>query len=642
MVYGSKSGISATASFTVRSTIGFSLGTRFEPTVSIPSGDGSVYLWGKNWEPDTEIEAGTLRLIVSGVTYTTDHNDITVSDEGDFGPIKVSYDNLPRGLVTVELYGTTFSLEAENIIPEPKLRDAQYNFEQGTGRGLYHLAGALVSSSPGSPRVYLSESTIRHDGIARTRVYILAVGGTANTTWSVKWDNSSVTLQGMDKTDSNGAAVAFIKDIPAGEARKFGDHKLTFEGALSDATPKTLRVLPYLESLGTRGYREVFEVKGHGFDPNETVSITIGGLSWFTVPTVNITSWGDFTYTSSPVPKLPSGKPTVVASGTTEDNTYSRTVTIKAVVISDTTGEPLMYNQRSVGEFNMLRSTVTIGVFGLKANTVYDLVVGGIKVASFQSTADGAIPGSVSFTVPNLRSGQYYVELVDTTTGESGLLGLTRYSGKSTYNAYRPPYYTVASEGLLLRVVTLMQLRPTAGIVGTKVTLSGSGLKPNTHYYVTISNSTEGLSGPYAGYILGEFTSTAAGEVPAGVTVTIPDVPAKEREDGSTWYICASTSSELGELKLSTYGPVLLYASATLTPTRGMAGETVTLEAKGLMKDTGYVVYFGFIDEDKKGTIVGHLRSDSVGLASMTFTVPSLPEGEYKVQIYDSVREVWA
>ncbi|MEM3056809.1 MAG: hypothetical protein QW639_06240, partial [Candidatus Bathyarchaeia archaeon] len=117
IVYGSKSGISATATFTIRPTIGFSLGTTFEPTVSIPAGDGYAYLWGKNWEPDTEIEAGTLKFIISDVAYSTDHDDITVADDGTFGPIKVSYDNLPRGVVSVELYGTTFSLSAENIIP---------------------------------------------------------------------------------------------------------------------------------------------------------------------------------------------------------------------------------------------------------------------------------------------------------------------------------------------------------------------------------------------------------------------------------------------------------------------------------------------------------------------------------------------
>jgi hypothetical protein len=355
--------------------------------------------------------------------------------------------------------------------------------------------------------------------------------------------------------------------------------------------------------------------------------------------------------TSDPIPKLPSGSQTVVAKGTSSDNTFSRSMTIKPVVIRDPTStisEPLTTNVAAVGDPVVLRSSVTIGVFGLKANTTHDIVVGGIKVTSFISTSDGAIPGAVSFTVPNLKSGLYYVDIVDKTTGKSALLGLTRYyspprSGYysytgETYKAYEPGLnsYTNAGPGLLLKVRVSITVTPTATTVGAEATLTGSGLTPNTKYYITISDNPTSLSGPYLGYVLGEFTSTAVGTIPAGVKVTIPDLP-NPIEAGTTWYLHVSTSSQLGDLTSAGCGPVIIYASVTLSPTRGRAGDTVTVIMRGLEAKTMYRIHFGFVDAGSPGDFVGVGITNSLGWASATFTVPSKAEGAYRINLFDSV-----
>jgi hypothetical protein len=655
IIFGSSSGITVSKSFTIKPTIAFDLDNddALEPTVSIPVAASTVYLWGRNWVADTEIPANSLKIKTEATSYITTHSKITVPSTGAFGPIAVTYfDNLPAVQLSVELYGTTFSLAAENIIPPPALRDAQYSFEINRGRGIYHLAGALMASDPVRPDyVTLSASTFKHSGNARSALYLLAVSGTPSTAWSVTWDGSPVTLKGMTTTDANGAAVAFIDDVPTGTARKFGDHDLVFGGALSGAASQTLKVIPYLSSfVEDRGYRERLTITGYGFAPDEPVSITIGGLSWFTVPTTSIGPDGYFSVVSDPIPKLPSGSQTVVAKGTSSDNTASRSRTIKPVVIRDPTStisEPLTTNVAAVGDPVVLRSSVTIGVFGLKANTVHNVVVGGVKVATFTTTSDGTIPGAVSFTVPTLKSGLYYVDIVDTTTGKSALLGLTRYysppySGYTytgeTYRAYEPGLnsYTNAGDGLLLRVTIGITVTPTATNVGAEATLTGSGLTPNTLYYITISDNPTTLSGPYVGYVLGEFTSTAGGAIPAGVKVTIPEL-ANPIEAGTTWYLHVSTSSQLGDLTSTGYGSIVLYASATISPTRGRAGETVTLTLKGLEPRTLYSIYFGYVDKDNPGTIVGSVVSDSLGKASTVFTVPSLAEGDYKIKLYDTV-----
>ncbi|MBS7638633.1 hypothetical protein KEJ49_07135, partial [Candidatus Bathyarchaeota archaeon] len=561
IIFGSSSGITVSKSFTIKPTIAFDLDSDndLEPTVSIPVAASTVYLWGRNWVADTEIPANSLKIKTEATSYITTHSKITVPSNGAFGPVAVTYfDNLPAVQLSVEVAGITFSLSAENIIPPPALRDAQYAFEIARGRGIYHLAGALMASDQARPDyVTLSASTFRHSGTARSALYLLAVSGTPGAAWSVTWDGSPVTLKGMTTTDANGAAVAFIDDVPSGPARKFGDHDLAFGGALATAAAQTLKVLPYISSfVEARGYMEKLTITGYGYAPDEPVSITIGGLSWFTVPTASIGADGYFSVVSDPIPKLPSGSHTVVAKGTSSENTYSRSMTIKPVVIRDpsaTISEPLTTNVAAVGDPVVLRSSVTIGVFGLKANTVHNVVVGGVKVATFTTTSDGAIPGAVSFTVPTLKSGLYYVDIVDTTTGKSALLGLTRYyspprSGYTytgeTYRAYVPDLnsYHSAGAGLLLTVSIGITVTPTATTVGAEATLTGSGLTPNTLYYITISDSATTLSGPYLGYVLGEFTSTAGGAIPAGVKVTIPDLP-NPIEAGTTWYLHVSTSS---------------------------------------------------------------------------------------------------
>jgi hypothetical protein len=157
IIFGSSSGITVSKSFTIKPTIAFDLDGDgdLEPTVSIPVAASTVYLWGRNWEAGVSIPENSTRIkIDSSTSYNTTHNEIIVGSEGSFGPIPITYsDNLPEGQISVELYGTTFSFEAENIIPPQALRDAQYSFEINRGRGIYHLAGALMASDPARPRL---------------------------------------------------------------------------------------------------------------------------------------------------------------------------------------------------------------------------------------------------------------------------------------------------------------------------------------------------------------------------------------------------------------------------------------------------------------------------------------------------------
>jgi hypothetical protein len=640
VVYGASSGISVSKTFTVNPTIAIDRDNdnMLEPQVSISRTASTFYIWGRNWPvttPAIQIPANNLTIIdTTGRAYSTSHSSIIVGADGSFGPVAVTYfDDLPTQPLSIKLYGTIFSLANRNIIPPATLRDAQYNAR-------LPLAGALVASDPARPEVtYLSTTTVRHSaGAPIDAVYVYAINGPSAGTWGVNWDGSAATVSGLTTLDDCGAGLVIITGIPSGSARRFGPHTLTFTGDMSAAGAQTINVLPYVSALGIRGYRETFTISGYGFVPSEAITVSIAGTPWFTIPAASVGSDGSFSITSDPLPALAIGGYDVTFAGSTSGNTYTTSITIRPVVIRDpaiTPSEPLTTNLAGVGDPVVLRSSVTIGVFGLKANTLYKVVIGGVEVASFTSTATGTIPGAVSFRVPQLRAGLYYVDIVEAETGASAIFGLTRYTGDQ-YQARVPPAYGNPGAGLRLTVTLRLTAFPTAGPVGTEVTLSGSGLTPNTRYFVTISNSPTTLAGPYAGYTLATFTSTAAGEIPEGVSITIPDLP-NDVEAGTTWYIHVSTAGQLASLSSSGFATFVCYAYATISPVQGSPGSRVDIVVTGLTGGRLYQIYFGFVDAEHPGMVVGSLVANALGKASAFFTVPSVATGNYRIQLYDPI-----
>jgi hypothetical protein len=641
IAFGASSGISLTKSFTVDSTLAFTWERDFplRHTLSLQRTATTFFVHGLNWPvttPATVIPANDLKLVAPDRTITTSHAAITVDSTGRFTNIAVTYfDDLPTVPLKVQLFGREFSLENGNIIPVEPLRAALLaNF--------FPMQGALVASDPARPDLtFVSPTTVRHfagDLTPLQLVLVFGINGAPNAAWGVNWDGAAAGVAGVTTTDAHGAGLAIITLIPAGGARAFGDHTLTFTGALSDAGAQIISVRPFVGSLGTRGYRETFPVSGHGFVPGEPIDVSVAGRPWFTVPGTSVGADGSFSVTSGPLPALPWGSPPVAFTGVTDGNTFTRTVTIRPVVIRDpalTPPEPLTTNTAGVGDPVILRSAVTLGVFGLFPGRVHDVVVGGVKVTSFTSTADGSIPGAISFTVPALRGGLHIVDIIDTVTGRSAIFGLTRYTGDQ-FSSRVPPGFGSPGPGLRLTVSIRLTLSPNSGSPGTVVTISGAGLAPATKYFVTISSSSTALAGPWQGFTLAEFTSTAAGEVPAGTKVTIPDLP-NPVEVGTAWYIHASTAGQLAALTSTGSGPFLASASATLKPSEGDAGTSVDITARGLTANRLYLVYFGFVNPDNPGIAVGSLVSDAFGRATATFTVPSLAAGTYRIQLFDTV-----
>jgi hypothetical protein len=85
----------------------------------------------------------------------------------------------------------------------------------------------------------------------------------------------------------------------------------------------------------------------------------------------------------------------------------------------------------------------------------------------------------------------------------------------------------------------------------------------------------------------------------------------------------------------------VVYAGATITPTKGQAGVQVDIAVNGLNPARTYSIYFGFIKADDPGTVVGSIVADMYGKATGFFAVPALANGDYKIQFYDTQAAVY-
>jgi len=705
LVFGETSGITCSTTFNIMPSMAFTKGLiaggqimNSDPTLSINRTASTIYVQLRNWLDSVTIPASSLQLVASGVSYLTSHTSVTTSDDGAVDNLQVTYFNdLPTLPLSATLNGITFSMDAGNIIATDTLRMAEQSITPRIAAKkptdlVVPLAGALVASDPARPDyVQLgTNSVLKHSaGDARSLVWVLAVNGVPGTPWGVDLDEAGkkVTLWGMNSTDSMGAGLAFMMMLPANpmaasgnlwardyNTDKYDDHLLNATGAVK-GIQTTLYIRPYVNpkdgdptgvaaplydwTLGSRGYREKLTLNGYGFKAGESISVTVGGVSWFNVtPDVN----GSFLLTPTGTstdyfPKVAYGAYPAIFLGTKDGNTFSRTIKSRPEIIMDPTAdagfqEALTVNHVTSGNPVVLRSSATIGVFGLKASQAYVVSISGHNVGSFVSTSDGAIPGSISFIAPSLSSGLYYVDILDS-TGASAIFP-ARYNGDQ-FRSRDPTYPTPnglggvsgtfnsrigQGTGLQITISPQLQIFPASTYPTATVTISGGGLTPNTQYYVTLSNDKSKLSGPWQGFSLAQFLSTSAGTIPANVKLTLPDVPGRI-EQGTTWYIHASDSDDLAALKSGGYGTISLQAVLLLSQTSGAVGVQINFTGHGFAANKIYPIYFNYVNKDNPGLVVGSLIGDDYGKATGYFNVPSLAPGSYNIQCYNTTTATW-
>jgi hypothetical protein len=128
--------------------------------------------------------------------------------------------------------------------------------------------------------------------------------------------------------------------------------------------------------------------------------------------------------------------------------------------------------------------------------------------------------------------------------------------------------------------------------------------------------------------IVGQFTSTSTGSVPAGVSIAINDQPTVlGQEQGTLYCVFSQTAPNFGSTIVSGTSEFLLEANANLNATSGPIGHNFIETAHGLASSHGYNILFAPYSCGNSGnicgTVVGAILTNGQGAGSATFTIPT-------------------
>jgi hypothetical protein len=401
-----------------------------------------------------------------------------------------------------------------------------------------------------------------------------------------------------------------------------------------------------------------YTVTGHGFGATDVLTVTIGGAAMASGSGTCTAASGACATTAGKVPDLAAGGQNVVLTGSVTGQAVTLVGTSGAVydprIDSSGSGTALNIVAGNAGSTTILRTGTTFGVHGLYASSAYQIVWNGAGVSpitpgtvigTFTSTATGGIPvPGVQMTIPADTSGIHNIDLVRVATpGTSFMYANTLEGDWTDGDAGLGATFSTQFGDMLFNEGTTLVATPTVANVGGTTTITGSGLQASTLYDLGISLAGVGSSSPAVpttcalsgsgaaippNTIAGQFTSTATGTVPSGVTVGITDMPTFSGEEQGTLYcIFAQTGANFGTTTAAGTSQFLLEASANLNATSGPIGHNFIETAHGLNANKGYNILFAPYSCSSSGaicgTVVGAILTNGQGAGSATFTIPS-------------------
>jgi len=470
---------------------------------------------------------------------------------------------------------------------------------------------------------------VLYDSTTSTTTSLVAAGQSVDSNGAIL-EITTVALPDESASDSlafhivSGAPVSrMVTDAPAG-------------------TPVT--VTPQLHGITTKSQYDVgdsFTVDGDGFAAGDTITATFGGFSLSGCGTVGTD--GDFSCSSFTVPDMAGGKiPLVVTAPTTGTITLDPQVVPDVRFIAPSEGPPGTSVTLTAHGFDAGTTTIWFGM----------ATAGGVKVATVTVGANGFF--IATFTVPPSFScgGDGYCWIIDVSgPGFSTLYNL------NFFNTYGPgdAFPTFDVQGIFTGAQSIVH-------IGDVVPISVVGLVPNTHYQLNW------------GYVLGpgafsgvDFTSTATGTTPPGLTFTIPNLlgpyawpPGSPAFFNRRWL----TIQPYGGGPFAALFEFVIVPSYTLSVTSGPVGTTVTVTGTAFCSSFGpppiqcphamQIVFGGDPSQItgiaflKPGTPVAFIPTSSISFIgdwTQSFVVPNVPNGLYNVWIWEdangnSIQEV--
>jgi hypothetical protein len=675
---GATTGLTATTSYTVNPWVAFYNSAGGATTFSfIGTAPTSLLVEGHGFAAGT-IAANSITI---GGT-ATNHGAITVGSAGNFfGQVVSPSANVPYGLVSAVIQGTTFSFANGNIAINVVIGGANkwggalissVIGTASTSTGVASLSGSTFL--PGTPASGASTTSpapqqneiglfgygfVPHE-IADGGVLTAAVptGAAYSTALTFIAGNGGVGgLSGAAMPDANGAffATALLGETPwsltATPTTAASYTQTVSQAASSPANvlspsfgitpwidPSSIVITPTNSQLTpTVDYTDSISVTVHGFGSTDTVTIKIGGTALVTGGSIAVGTTGEGITATGEVPDLAGGLQTITATGSVSGATATAVgaVTYDPTVNSAAGVSALSINQGGAGQTTVLRTGTDYGVHGLAANTAYTIVwnaiSGSLVLGTFTSTATGGIPiPGVQVTIPSDSSGVHILD-IEASSGASAIFGNLVAGQIIPTESIAPAdfpnsVYTSAYGDLLFSNVALLSASPSVATIGSAETITGTGLAAGGSYVIALGNGAGTVS--ETAPALATFVATSSGAVPAGTMITLGDTPTGI-ETGTVEYFSIQTAAHYGTSTVSdAYAEFVLAASASLNMTSAPVGHAIVLTAHALNPGAVYDIVFNYVQSSFQstsftGTTVGVIAPNSVGAGSATFDVPA-------------------
>jgi len=401
---------------------------------SLSSGEYEVDAYGSDTD-DSDVDDLTFTLEVTPVitiNKTSGPRDtpVTVSGTGfssSESGIKVTFDgNQIGGTVSANATGTwsvTFNT--------PPLPAKQYTVDaSGSKTAATSVADLSFTVTP----VFSIEPVSGGPG---TRVSVSGSGFPASSAVNLTFDNIA---RGTITTDENGTWSGSF-DVPETTS---GVHKVS-AGSAAPAVNFTVGASIFIDknsgNVGT-----TVKVTGKSFAANEqNMAITFDGETVKIDKQIQVSQTGDWTASFS-VPFAPRGEHIIGARGRTtpvSDGTEATFIVVPAVstTVSQISGKP--------------GSTVPLSGTGFEPNEEIYFSIDGIR-QDITTSADDFGTWTLAFPIPPLSAGSHSIKISGSVTG------------------------SVNSGNLNFKSETSMSLSSQSGFVGGKITITASGLAPNS------------------------------------------------------------------------------------------------------------------------------------------------------------------
>ncbi len=522
------------------------------------------------------VTAGTYSIVVSdGVnqataTYVVGPPTLSLSPTSGYVGTEVAASGagyVASTALTITFAGVAISSCVSGSLRSDAQGDMACTFDVPASTvGSHLVAVSDGTNSASAPYTVLAEFLLAPgNGTVGTTVTATGTGFDATSTYSVSW-NGSASLCAGTTSATGGFSCSFEAPDAAG-----GSHLVTATEASNTASAAFV-IDPSLTVAPTAGsVARAVSADADGLDALAAYTIVWDG----TLPLCSgTTDSNGGAACSFDVPPSPQGLHTVTA----EEGAYAPSASFQV--------SPALSLAPAGGA---VATPVTIAGTGLDANASY-LACFQANVSACPSgttvttNASGSTPPGSSITVPSLAPGAYYVDL-----SESG-----------SFVASAPFAVTSAVLGL----------SPASGPVGSSVALSGSSFDPNSQYVYCFQPSVTSCSGSSI------FTADASGNVPSGVSLTVPGEP------GGTYYVDVSRAGLL--VALAAYN---LTPNATLQPGFGAVGSLAAASADGLDAQAVFDLEWNDSVTLCSGT------TTATGTVDCTFTVPSAAAGLHVVSV---------